>query len=121
MAKVAHLSKGAERKFFAEQKKSPLPDLIEVQKRSYRWFTEEGLRELFEDISPIKPFSGDGFELSFLDYYLDEAKFDEKTSRAKNLTYEAPLRVQVKLLSKKNNKATKQEVYLGDFPLMTDR
>jgi len=121
MAKVAHLSKGAERKFFAEKKKSPLPDLIEVQKRSYRWFTEEGLKELFEDISPIKPFSGDGFDLSFLDFYLDEAKFDEKTSRSKNLTYEAPLRVQVKLLNKKTNKAVKQEVYLGDFPLMTDR
>lgn len=111
----------AERKFFTDKKAAELPDLIQVQKSSYEWFVKEGLKELFEDISPIEPFNGETFELSFLDYYLDEPKFSEQVSNDKNLTYEAPLRVKVKLENKKTKKVSKQEIYLGDFPLMTDR
>ncbi|MBI3291025.1 DNA-directed RNA polymerase subunit beta [Candidatus Falkowbacteria bacterium] len=99
----------------------PLPDLIEVQKNSYRWFLDYGLSELFEEISPIQDFIGRDFELSFGKYYLDDPKFDEVTSKAKNLSYEAPLRVNAKLTNKKMSKAIEQEVYLGDFPLMTER
>jgi len=100
---------------------TPLPDLIEAQKKSYDWFLRQGLEELFEEVSPIRDFIGRDFELHFSKYYLDEPKFDEVTSREKNLSYEAPLRVNVKLLNKKAGTKVEQEVYLGDFPLMTDR
>lgn len=98
-----------------------MPDLIEVQKDSYKWFLEQGLQELFEEVSPIKDFIGRDFELYFDKYYLDEPKFDEVTSKNKNLSYEAPLRVIARLANRKLNKEVSQEVYLGDFPLMTDR
>jgi len=99
----------------------PLPDLIEVQKISYKWFLDQGLKELFDEVSPIKDFIGRDLEVSFEKYTLDEPKFDEVTSRSKNLTFEAPLRVQAKLVNKRTNKVIEQEVFLGDFPLMTDR
>src|SRR3989338_9648552 len=98
-----------------------LPDLIEVQRRSYRWFLEEGIKELFSEVSPIKDFIGRDLELYFEDYYLDEPKFDEKTSRLKNVTYEAPLRVKTRLSNKRNSTTKEQEIYLGDLPLMTPR
>lgn len=100
---------------------SSLPDLIEIQKASHDWLFKEGLRELFEEISPVKDFIGRDLELYFLDYYLDEPKFDEVTSKAKNLTFEAPLRVKVRLINKRTAETKEQEIYLGDFPLMTDR
>ncbi len=99
----------------------PLTDLVEVQKNSYAWFFKEGLKELFDEVSPIKDFIGRDLELYFLDYYLDEAKFDEVTAKAKNTTFEAPLRVNVRLLNKKTNEIKEQEIYLGDFPVMTER
>jgi len=98
-----------------------LPDLVEIQKASYNWFVRNGLKELFDDVSPIKDNFGRELELSFIEYYLDEAKFDETNSKAKNITYEAPLRVKAKLVNKKTDKSQTQEIYLGDFPLMTDR
>ncbi|OGL98984.1 DNA-directed RNA polymerase subunit beta [Candidatus Uhrbacteria bacterium RIFOXYC12_FULL_57_11] len=98
-----------------------LPDLIEVQLRSYRWFFEDGLKELFHEISPIKDFIGRDIELTFEDYFLDEPKFDEKTSREKNVTYEAPLRVRTKLSNKRAGTVKEQEIYLGDLPIMTPR
>jgi DNA-directed RNA polymerase subunit beta len=97
------------------------PDLIEIQKRSYQWFFEEGLKELFDEISPIRDFIGRDLELSFQSYYLDEPRFDELTAKAKNVTYEAPLRVSTKLINKKTGEIKEQEIYLGDFPLMTER
>ncbi|MDO8560226.1 MAG: DNA-directed RNA polymerase subunit beta [bacterium] len=109
------------KRFSVSREAAPLPDLIEVQKNSYRWFLAEGLRELFEEVSPIRDFIGRDLELSFENYYLDDPKFDEVTSRAKNLTYESPLRVNTKLVNKKTGKTAEQEVYLGDFPIMTDR
>lgn len=99
----------------------PLPDLIEIQKKSYEWFFKKGLKELFEEISPIKDIMGRDLELYFLDYYLDEPKFDEITSKAKNINYEAPLRVKARLVNKKTNEIKEQEIYLGDMPLMTER
>ena len=87
-----------ERIYFTKFKQAlKLPDLIEVQKESYKWFFEEGLKELFDEIYPIKDFIGRDLELSFGDYYLDEPKFDEQTAKEKNVTYEAPLRTQVRL------------------------
>src|SRR3989338_8963679 len=114
--------KTSERKIFSTLKGTvPMPDLIEVQKDSYKWFLDHGLGELFEEVSPIRDFVGRDFELYFGRYYLDEPKFDEVVSKQKNLSYEAPLRVVAKLANKKINKVIEQEVYLGDFPLMTDR
>jgi len=98
-----------------------MPDLIEIQKDSYNWFIKEGLIELFDEINPITDFIGRDLELYFEDYYLDEPKFSEVESREKNITYEAPLRVKARLLNKKNNHAVNQEVFLGDFPLMTEK
>ena len=98
-----------------------LPDLLEMQKKSYQWFFDQGLKELFKEISPIKDWVGRDLELSFGDYFLDEPKFDEWSARAHNATYEAPLRVKAKLINKRTGEADEREVYLGDFPLMTLR
>ncbi|MFH1711890.1 MAG: DNA-directed RNA polymerase subunit beta [Patescibacteria group bacterium] len=98
-----------------------LPDLIEVQKSSYDWFVNEGIRELFHEISPIGDFIGRDLELTFEDYYLDEPKFDEVTSRDKNVTYEAPLRVKARLTNLRTKDVKEQEIYLGDLPIMTPR
>ncbi len=98
-----------------------VPDLIEVQRRSYRWFYDEGVRELFQEIAPIRDFIGRDLELYFDDYYLDEPKFDEATSRAKNVTFEAPLRVKTRLVNLRTKTVKEQEIYLGDLPIMTPR
>ena len=99
----------------------PMPDLIEIQKDSYDWFLKEGLAELFDEINPVSDFIGRDLELYFEDYYLDEPKFSEVESREKNITFEAPLRVKARLINKKTNRSLNQEVFLGDFPLMTDK
>ena len=116
------LQKTTSRKMFTKLKEViPLPELIELQKKSYGWFFKKGLVELFEEISPIRDIMGRELELYFSDYYLDEPKFDETTSKAKNINYEAPLRVKARLVNKKNGESKEQEIYLGDVPLMTDR
>ncbi len=97
----------------------PMPDLIEVQKDSYAWFLKEGLADLFDEITPITDFIGRELELQFGKYSFDEAKFDEAESKAKNVTYEASLRVETTLLNRKTGEKNTQEVFLGDFPLMT--
>ncbi|MBU1037090.1 DNA-directed RNA polymerase subunit beta [Patescibacteria group bacterium] len=110
------------RKYFKPSKiNTPLPDLIEIQKKSYQWFLDIGLKELFDEISPIKDFIGRDLKLYFDDYYLDEPKFSETIAQSKNITYDAPLRVKVKLVNKKTGEIKEQEIYLGDFPLMTNR
>ena len=110
------------RKFFKTTTNSmDLPDLIEVQKASYRWFIETGIAELFSEISPVKDIIGRDLELTFGEYYLDDPKFDEVTSRAKNVTFEAPLRVKAKLKNLRTNEHKEQEIYLGDLPVMTPR
>src|SRR3989339_645254 len=98
-----------------------LPDLIESQKNSYHWFVTEGLKELFEEVNPIKDYIGRDLELFFLDYFLDEPRFDEVVAKKRNTTYEAALRVKTKLVNKRTGEIKEQEVYLTDFPLMTDR
>jgi DNA-directed RNA polymerase subunit beta len=109
------------RKFFTSSYKLPITDLIEVQTHSYNWFLKDGLNELFSELSPIVDISEKGLELDFKDYYLDEPKFDEVTCKEKNVTYEAPLRVKVTLRNTKTKKKDAQEIFLCDFPLMTDR
>ena len=110
----------SKRKSFSESLSTvPMPDLIEIQTDSYKWFLKEGLAELFDEINPVVDFIGRDLELYFDDYYLDEPKFSEVESRDKNITYEAPLRVKTRLLNKKTGKSINQEIFLGDFPLMT--
>ncbi|MBU1130857.1 DNA-directed RNA polymerase subunit beta [Patescibacteria group bacterium] len=112
----------SERKYFTKSKiATPLPNLIEIQKNSYQWFIDNGLKELFDEVSPIKDFIGRNLELYFEDYYLDEPKFDEVTAKSKNITFEAPLRVKGKLVNERTGEIKEQEVYLGDLPLMTER
>jgi len=98
-----------------------LPNLIESQVLSYQWFIREGLRELLNEVNPIKDFTGKDLELSFEDYYLDDPKYDERVSKEKNISFEAPLRCRVKLVNKQTGEVKEQEVYLGDLPLMTER
>ena len=110
----------APRKFFTDVRPTmPMPDLIEIQKDSYNWFLSEGLTDLFDEISPVTDFIGRDLELFFEEYYLDEPKFDEVESKEKNITYETPLRVKVKLQNKRTGQKSFQEVFLGDFPKMT--
>ena len=92
---------------------------IKVQKSSYKWFLKEGLKELFDEVSPIRDFIGRDLELYFLNYYLDEPRFDEWTAKEKNVTFEAALRVDTKLVNKKTGEIKEQEIYFGTIPLMT--
>ncbi len=96
-------------------------DLNEAQLKSYRWFLEKGLKEIFDEISPIPDHTGKEFALSFVGYRFDEPKYDEPTARYKEATYEAPLRVTVKLANKRTGVEQSQEIYFGDFPIMTSR
>jgi len=109
------------RTFGASQDGMELPNLASVQRDSYEWFLTEGIGELFREINPITDFIGRDLELTLLDHYLDEAKFDEVESKSKNLTYEAPLRVRASLKNLRTGVEKEQEIYLGDLPVMTKR
>ncbi|HDZ85834.1 MAG TPA: DNA-directed RNA polymerase subunit beta [Candidatus Moranbacteria bacterium] len=98
-----------------------LPNLIEAQLDSYKWFLDKGFKELLDEVNPIVDFTGKDLEISIADYYLDEPKYDETTARNKNISYEAPLRAKAKLVIKQTGEVKEQEIYLGDFPIMTDR
>ncbi|WP_188615359.1 DNA-directed RNA polymerase subunit beta [Lysinibacillus alkalisoli] len=96
-----------------------LPNLIEIQTASYEWFLEEGLREMFRDISPIEDFTGN-LSLEFIDYKLGEPKYDVDESKERDVTYAAPLRVKVRLHNRETDEVKEQDVFMGDFPLMTE-
>ena len=99
----------------------PLPDLIEVQTRSYEWFFKEGMKELLDEINPVEDFTGKVLSLEFGDFALEQPPVDEETARMKNLTFKAPLKAQVKLTNKITGKTKESSIFLGDFPIMTDR
>ncbi len=103
------------------KKRSSLPelDLTKIQRDSYQWFLQEGIREILEQVSPIKDFTGKNWELSFGKYTFGKSKHTPAQARDKSLTYEMPLRVTASLLNKQTNETTKQEVFLGDIPRMT--
>lgn len=96
-----------------------IPNLIEIQQKSYQWFLDEGLREMFQDISPIQDFTGN-LVLEFIDYSLGEPKYTVDDSKERDVTYAAPLRVKVRLINKETGEVKEQEVFMGDFPLMTE-
>ncbi|HYE67110.1 MAG TPA: DNA-directed RNA polymerase subunit beta, partial [Anaerovoracaceae bacterium] len=98
-----------------------MPNLIQIQTESYDWFIEEGLREVFEDISPIKDYAGN-LVLEFIDYSLnDSPKYDQEECKERDVTYAAPLKVKVRLVNKETGEVKEQEVFMGDFPLMTEK
>jgi len=109
-----------ERRSFARIKEVlELPNLIEIQTASYEWFLEEGLREMFRDISPIADFAGN-LSLEFIDYTLGDPKYPVDESKERDVTYAAPLRVKVRLHNKETDEVKEQDVFMGDFPLMTE-
>jgi len=97
-----------------------LPNLIEIQRNSYEWFLRTGLKEVFRDISPIQDFTGN-LVLEFLDYILGETKYSVEECKERDFTYAAPLRVKVRLINKETGEVKEQEVFMGDFPLMTEK
>ncbi|WP_315003097.1 DNA-directed RNA polymerase subunit beta [uncultured Selenomonas sp.] len=96
-----------------------MPHLLDIQRESYRWFLEVGLAEIFRDISPIQDFSGN-LILSFESFALGEPKYDLDECKERDVTYAAPLRVNVRLVNRETGEIKEQEVFMGDFPLMTD-
>ncbi|WP_433746243.1 DNA-directed RNA polymerase subunit beta [Falsibacillus pallidus] len=96
-----------------------LPNLIEIQTSSYQWFLDEGLKEMFHDISPIEDFTGN-LSLEFIDYSLGEPKYSVEESKERDVTFSAPLRVKVRLVNKETGEVKDQDVFMGDFPLMTE-
>ena len=101
--------------------KFEIPNLIELQLDSFAWFVDKGLRELFDEISPIKDFTGKVMELQFLDYEFGAPKYSEEECRTKDLTFSKPLYVNVELLIKETGEIQRQRVYMGDYPWMTDQ
>ncbi len=98
-----------------------MPNLIEVQKNSYQWFIDKGLKEVLEDVSPICDFSGN-LILEFDDYYLDEnPKYSIEECKARDATYSKPLKIKVRLINKETGEVKEQEIFMGEFPLMTDQ
>ncbi|HSX41579.1 MAG TPA: DNA-directed RNA polymerase subunit beta [Candidatus Saccharimonadales bacterium] len=98
-----------------------LPNLIKTQVESFEWFKTEGLTELFAAVSPVEDFTGKALALSFKDFHFEEPKFDEATAKAKNATYEVPLKAVVQLVNKETGEVKEQEIFLGDYPWMTAR
>ena len=97
-----------------------MPNLIEVQKNSYQWFLTEGLKEVFRDVSPITDYQGN-LVLDFIDYRLDDTpKYSIAECKERDTTYAAPLRVRASLLNRETGEVKEQDIYMGDFPLMTD-
>ncbi len=96
-----------------------LTDLLEIQKKSYQWFTETGIKEIFEDLFPVENFSGT-LSLEFGDYHFDEPKYSIRGCKERYATYAAPLKVDVRLFNNETGEVKEQEIFLGDMPLMTD-
>jgi len=112
----------AKRVFFTDGDKAlPLPNLISHQKDSWREFVETGLSEIFSELNPIDDYTGQKLSLRFKDYAFQDPKTSEKDAKENNLTFEAPLHANVELTNKVTGEVKEQEIYLGDYPWMTDR
>ena len=110
-----------EDKWYTDKKKVPsLPELNNLQQRSYGYFVREGLKELFAEISPIEDLTGKNLELHFVDYYFEEPKYTQVQARDRYATYEGSLRVKLRLVNKNTGEIKEQEVFLGDIPMMTN-
>ncbi len=108
------------RSFAKTQEIQDMPNLLEIQKDSYQWFLDTGLRDVFRDVAAISDYTGN-LELSFLDYKMDEPpKYSVEECKARDVTYSAPIKVSVCLRNKETEEIKEQEIFMGDFPLMTD-
>ena len=119
MAKDKMYGKTLRKNFARHEEIMEMPNLLELQKKSYRWFLDEGLQEVFADVAPITNYAGN-LELSFIGYKMDEApKYDVEECKARDATYAAPLKVNVRLYNNQTQEIKEQEIFMGDFPLMT--
>lgn len=115
-------SKKIERQFWGKEYKNLPPfDLLAIQKASYQWFIDEGIKEVISEISPIEDFTGKNWELSLGNYTLGEPKITEEYAMSKGLTFFSPLTVEATLINKRTGKKVTQDVFLGEVPKMTDR
>ena len=119
MVKDVYYGKTLRKSFARYEEILDMPNLLEVQKESYQWFLDTGLREVFKDVDSITDYAGN-LELSFIDYSMDEKpKYDVEECKARDATYAAPLKVKVRLRNKETEEIKEQEIFMGDFPLMT--
>ena len=119
MAKDKYYGKTLRKNFARHEEVMAMPNLLEIQKKSYQWFLDTGLREVFADVASIVDYAGN-LELSFIDYSMDEKpKYDVEECKARDATYAAPMKVRVRLHNKETGEIKEQEIFMGDFPLMT--
>ena len=119
MAKDKYYGKTLRKNFARHEEVMPMPNLLEIQKTSYKEFLETGLKEVFEDVGAISDYQGN-LELTFIDFRMDEPpKYDVEECKARDATYAAPLKVTVRLRNKETEEIKEQEIFMGDFPLMT--
>ena len=110
----------AERRTFSKIKNTlELTDLLEIQKKSYQWFLDEGIKETFEELFPVESFTGN-ISLEFGDYYFDEPRYSIKESKERMVNYAAPLKVGARVFIHETGEVKEQEIFLGDIPMMTD-
>ena len=120
MAKDKYYGKTLRKNFARHEEVMPMPNLLAIQKKSYQEFLDTGLREVFGDVGAITDYQGN-LELTFIDYKMDEApKYDVEECKARDATYAAPLKVKVRLRNKETEEIKEQEIFMGDFPIMTD-
>ena len=118
--KPVHLGKNVRMSFSRINEVLEMPNLIEVQKNSYQWFLDQGLKEVFQDVSAITDYTGN-LVLDFIDYHLDDTpKYTVEECKERDVTYAAPLRVRASLLNKETGEVKEQDIFMGDFPLMTE-
>ena len=119
MAKDKYYGKTLRKNFARHEEIMPMPNLLEIQKTSYQWFLDTGLREVFADVGSITDYAGT-LELSFIDYSMNEPpKYNVEECKARDATYAAPLKVSVRLRNRETEEIKEQEIFMGDFPLMT--
>ena len=117
--KPVRLGKNVRMSFSKINEVLDMPNLIEVQKDSYKWFLEEGLQEVFRDVSAITDYSGN-LVLDFIDYHIeDKPKYTIEECKERDVTYAAPLRVRARLQNKETGEIKEQDIFMGDFPIMT--
>ena len=120
MVKDVYFGNTLRKSFARKQEITEMPGLLDIQKKSYRWFLETGLREVFKDVGSISDYAGN-LELSFIDFSMKESpKYNVETCKARDATYAAPIKVKVRLRNKETDEIKEQEIFMGDFPLMTE-
>ena len=120
MVKDVYFGKTLRKSFARHEEILDMPNLLEVQKNSYQWFLDKGLREVFKDVACITDYAGN-LELSFIDYSMDEPpKYSVEECKARDATYAAPIKVRVRLRNKETEEIKEQEIFMGDFPIMTE-